>query len=56
MHETFRVCTCHLLPTRSFDIAMVRMEERMKFGPSVAPICLPSKSSPELFEKVYVAG
>jgi len=41
----------------SYDIAVMKTAEPMALdGASVATICLPDASTPELFEKVFVAG
>ena len=38
------------------DIAIMVLREKIKFSPSIGPICLPSKSSVEAFQQVIVAG
>ena len=41
---------------RSYDISLVRMALPIRYSPLTAPICLPSSTTTELFESVFVAG
>ncbi len=40
----------------SYDIALLRMAREMAYSENVAPICLPTENTPEMFETVFVAG